>query len=1248
MTKTVIAGLFLCLATTQTAFAQTSTIRTSRRPIPDQYIVVLANDDDPDAVAAQTASIFRGTVKHVYRSALRGFAVRLNRNAAIAVANDPRVLYVEEDGTAQLAETQLTPPWGLDRIDARTLPLDGTYRYTLGTTPVYAHILDTGIRSTHVEFGGRAFVAGDYIDDDRDGDPSDVGNDDANTSVSDGADCHGHGTHVAGTIGGSTYGVAKNALLYARRVLDCTGSGPISGIIAAIDDVVADGRRPAVVNMSLGGGPSSAFDDAVRRGINAGITFVVAAGNDGIDAGLVSPARVAEAVTVGATDSRDARASWSNFGTSLDLFAPGVGIDSAGLGSDTATARMSGTSMATPHVAGVAALFLEQGDAPPAAVRDALVSAATADVVGNPGTSSPNRLLYSGFLIFDVGLRVNVALAANGGVASGSSTANAGYAAASAINGDHRGVNWGAGGGWKDATAYAYPDWLEVAFSGPKTIDEVAVFSLQDAYKTPSEPTSTMMFSSYGLVDFTVQYWTGTVWQAVPGGVVRGNMLVWRSVSFAPLTTSRIRVLVERARDGSSRIVEVEAYGDDAVPNTPPVAALTAPLEGDEFVAPAGITVSANASDGDGIRDVTFLANGAQIGTDSVAPFSISWNNVAAGHYTLTAVASDMLGGTTTSSAVHITVTAAGSGRVNTALAANGSVASASSTANAGYAAAGTINGDRRGIDWGAGGGWKDATAGTFPDWLEVAFSGPKTIDEIAVFSLQDAYKTPSEPTSTMTLSSYGLVDFTVQYWTGATWQAVPGGVVRGNTLVWKPVVFAPLTTSRIRVLVERARDGSSRIVEVEAYTAAEQGTGTEWFVEPGGTGSGTSASPFGRIQAALNVAQPGDTITVRPGTFTEALNTVRNGAAGQPIRLRAAGSRGSTIVTTPGRVLSAFHAYVSVEGLVLDGQYGASDTVKIGSAANFFTMRNTEVRRSTHDLIDMSAPTNVLIENSLIHHALNAAGGRTDAHGIVAGAVRDLTIRQTEIHTFSGDGVQVDPGRAAPGWSRVTIEGSRIWLAPLPTPQNGFAAGVVPGENAVDTKASPSLPRSTIVIRDTIASGFRNGLIGNMAAFNLKENIEATVDRVTAYDSEIAFRLRGPTATTPAGAWVTLTNAVVYNVATAFRYENDIELLRIWNTTLGLGVLQPFQAASSGMSGLDVRNLLSIPPLSPEAAHASNRQVTNAAFVNAAGHNYELAAGSPAIDAGVAITGVTTDRVGVGRPQAAAYDIGAYERPAP
>ena len=259
------------------------------------------------------------------------------------------------------------------------------------------HVIDTGIRPSHVEFGGRAFIAGDYVDDDHDSNPFDVGNDDADPTTPDGADCDGHGTHVAGTIGGSTYGVAKSATLYAYRVLDCTGVGSISGVIAAIDAVALDPRRPAVANLSLGGGPSAALDDALRDAIAAGITFTVAAGNDNIDASLGSPARVSEAITVGATTATDSRSWFSNFGPSLDLFAPGSEIRSAWYTSDTATVQLSGTSMAAPHAAGVAALYLQvMGNRTPAEVRDALVAGATVGVVVGAGAGSPNRLLYSG------------------------------------------------------------------------------------------------------------------------------------------------------------------------------------------------------------------------------------------------------------------------------------------------------------------------------------------------------------------------------------------------------------------------------------------------------------------------------------------------------------------------------------------------------------------------------------------------------------------------------------------------------------------------------------------------------------------------------------------------------------------------------------------------------------------------------------------------------------------------------------
>jgi hypothetical protein len=283
------------------------------------------------------------------------------------------------------------------------------------------------------------------------------------------------------------------------------------------------------------------------------------------------------------------------------------------------------------------------------------------------------------------------------------------------------------------------------------------------------------------------------------------------------------------------------------------------------------------------------------------------------------------------------------------------------------------------------------------------------------------------------------------------------------------------------------------------------------------------------------------------------------------------------------------------------------------------------------------------VIDNCLIHHALNAADGRRDAHGIAAGSVQDLTVRNTEIHTFSGDGVQLDPDRSAPGWKAVTLDGVRIWLAPLPAPENGFAAGIVPGENGVDTKASNRLPRATLTIRNSTVWGFRAGLMRNMAAFNLKENINATLDRVTVFDSEIAFRVRGG-GTAPTGAWVTVKNAVVHDVVTAYRYENNVQNLCIWNNTVGNGVTRAFEAAESTSAGLDVRNLLVLGARPREAAGPSNMAVTERVFVDARHHDYRLAAGASAIDAGVSLSAVTLDRHGVPRPVGVAYDIGAYE----
>ena len=357
-------------------------IRRVARPHANRYIVTLAGQDDPEAVGTETAAIRGGRLRHVFRHSIKGFAIAMTEAQATIVAADPRVAYVEEDGTVTALDTEVSPPsWGLDRLDQPTLPLDNTYSYTTYGTPVHVHVIDTGVRVSHVEFGGRASIAGDWV-----------------TPPNGGQDCSGHGTHVAATIAGSTTGVSKQALVHGYRVLDCGGEGSLSSVIAALDAVAADPRRPAVVNMSLGGDATQSLDDAVRRVIAAGIPVVVAAGNANADAAGESPARVPEAITVGATDDSDTRAGFSNFGPLLDLFAPGVSILSASNASDTEYTWKSGTSMAAPHVTGVVAQYLAKvGNQTPAAVRNALVAAADNGVVIDPGAGSPNLLVNSTF-----------------------------------------------------------------------------------------------------------------------------------------------------------------------------------------------------------------------------------------------------------------------------------------------------------------------------------------------------------------------------------------------------------------------------------------------------------------------------------------------------------------------------------------------------------------------------------------------------------------------------------------------------------------------------------------------------------------------------------------------------------------------------------------------------------------------------------------------------------------------------------
>ncbi|WP_284086556.1 S8 family peptidase [Acinetobacter pittii] len=351
--------------------------------IKNQYIVILNKDVGSSNEFAQgIAKQHGGKVLQTYDAVLKGFAIYLPDVAGTAfveaMKKNPKVVSVENDTIMKVdATTQSNPDWGLDRIDQKNLPLDSAYSYLQTGSGTTAYIVDTGILSTHQQFSGR--VLSGY------------------TAISDGngtSDCHGHGTHVAGTVGGSTYGVAKNVSLVPIRILGCDGSGASSNVIAGLDWILKNGKKPAVVNMSLGGEANASLDSAVENLFNNGYVMVVAAGNSNTDACSSSPARVSKAITVAATDNTDTRASYSNYGSCVDIFAPGSQINSSWIGSNTATKVLNGTSMATPHVVGVVAEMLQSTPtATPQTISTNLLNQASSNVVKNP-SGSPNRLLY--------------------------------------------------------------------------------------------------------------------------------------------------------------------------------------------------------------------------------------------------------------------------------------------------------------------------------------------------------------------------------------------------------------------------------------------------------------------------------------------------------------------------------------------------------------------------------------------------------------------------------------------------------------------------------------------------------------------------------------------------------------------------------------------------------------------------------------------------------------------------------------